>query len=428
MAKARVVLERSEPLLDEPVSLHVAGLKPGEFVRIRAASIDARGVRYESWADYQTGEHGVADPARLRPLSGTYKSIDPFGLWWSMCATPDGAFARDLNSVPTIVSAELDGRVVACANFVRLRIGPGVCVSAVREAGVIGTLFLPASNPAAAVVVLGGSEGGVSQAEELAAALAARGFAALALAYFGVEDLPAELVNIPVEYLETAIGWLAKHPAVAAGGVGLVGASRGGELALLAASRRCRVRAVVGFSASGILWPGFSSRALTPVPAWTRRSKPLPFAAPEPGDSIDMQPGQTIVLREWFEMTLRNPSLIAKAHIPVERIAAPVLLISGGDDQMWPSHLFGELIMRRLGSRRFRDLHLTYARAGHAVGRSPGLPAAPTASVDARGDRYYALGGAKAANARSAAHAWPRVIAFLSEHLPPVGKPRRDSA
>jgi len=52
-----------------------------------------------------------------------------------------------------------------------------------------GYLFLPAGKgPYAAVLVLGGSEGGVPQAK--AEWLARHGYAALALAYFRYEGLP----------------------------------------------------------------------------------------------------------------------------------------------------------------------------------------------------------------------------------------------
>ncbi len=41
--------------------------------------------------------------------------------------------------------------------------------------------------------------------EHAAALLASHGYAALALAYFGVEDVPKDLINIPLEYFGTAL-------------------------------------------------------------------------------------------------------------------------------------------------------------------------------------------------------------------------------
>jgi dienelactone hydrolase len=104
----------------------------------------------------------------------------------------------------------------------------------VREDGVIGTLVEPTEEPRGAVVVLGGSTGGMD--ETVATALAEAGFVSLALAYFGVTGLPERLAEIPVETVARGILWLRDHPSVGRLRVGLVGASKGGELALLAAS------------------------------------------------------------------------------------------------------------------------------------------------------------------------------------------------
>ncbi len=126
----------------------------------------------------------------------------------------------------------------------------------VREGGLVGSLFLPgASAPRAAVLALGGAGGGLS--EGAAEAFASEGFAALVLAYFGLEGLPRELVEIPLEYFEGAIAWLKGHPKVEAGRVAVVGNSKGGELALLLGATFPRdVGAVVGYAPSAVVWQG----------------------------------------------------------------------------------------------------------------------------------------------------------------------------
>jgi hypothetical protein len=84
-----------------------------------------------------------------------------------------------------------------------------VRVTAVRENGLIATLFEPVQTGRyPGILVLGGSEGGLRTAEPRAALLASRGYTAMALAYFGVPYLPAQLFNIPVESLERGIEWL----------------------------------------------------------------------------------------------------------------------------------------------------------------------------------------------------------------------------
>ena len=78
-----------------------------------------------------------------------------------------------------------------------------------------------------------------------AAHLAARGYAALALAYFGTEHLPPTLAEIPLEYFETALAWLARQPEVDPDRLGVAGVLRGGELALLLGATFPALRAVV---------------------------------------------------------------------------------------------------------------------------------------------------------------------------------------
>ena len=134
----------------------------------------------------------------------------------------------------------------------------GITRRPVLQEGLVGTLFHPVTEePRPAVVTLGGSDGGL--AEGTAARLAERGFAALALGYFGVASLPSELMEVPLEYFAEALAWLKAQPIGDAGRIGVIGASKGAELALLlGATYATDIRAVVGYSPSSIVWQGFS--------------------------------------------------------------------------------------------------------------------------------------------------------------------------
>src|SRR5947209_2937261 len=99
----------------------------------------------------------------------------------------------------------------------------------------VATLFHAADGePQPGVIVLGGSEGGL--ADRHAALLASKGFTTLSVAYFGVDGLPAHLHRVPIEGVRAAAAWLRERPQVAGDKVGVVGASKGGELSLLLAS------------------------------------------------------------------------------------------------------------------------------------------------------------------------------------------------
>lgn len=286
--------------------------------------------------------------------------------------------------------------------------------------GLVATLLLPppSERRGPAVVVLGGARGGLD--EHGAGALAEAGFVALALAYFGAESLPGALVEIPLEYVGRAIAWLRAQPEVGGRRVGLVGRSKGGELALQAAATyREHISAVVGYTPSPVVWQGLPADRRgwrePPRSSWTLNGNPLPFlplAKPRASDLprivLSMLAGK-LALRPAYERALDDDEAREHATIPLEHIAGPVLLISGSDDQMWPATALCELAMTRLARRKHpsADRHLTYDGAGHLLAL-PGSRPPDTGR--------FAVGGSPAADGHASDDAWPHVQDFLKHN------------
>jgi uncharacterized protein len=293
----------------------------------------------------------------------------------------------------------------------------------VEEEGLVGTLFCPSTpGPHPAVVALGGVGGGIREGG--AAALASEGFAALALAYFGVEGLPRELVEIPLEYFERAIEWLKSRPEVDAERIAVVGNSKGGELALLLGATYPKdIEAVVGYAPSAVVWQGitFDREAYYggPRSPWSLEGEPIPFARlarPLPAEMVRMVGfyfgRQPIVGRVFYERALADEKAVAAAEIAVEKINGPLLLISGTDEQMWPSTRLSEMAIERLKvhNHPFPYEHLRYEGAGHMIT----LPnSEPPPSWSSR----YEVGGTPEANEFANADSWTRVLGFLGKHL-----------
>jgi len=287
----------------------------------------------------------------------------------------------------------------------------------VRENGLVATFLRPKGDAVLpAILVLGGSEGGLRGAEALAYRFAEKGWGALAIAYFAKDNLPPRLANIPLEYFEPAVGWLKRQPLLRTDGLALVGVSRGGELALLLAAHNPAFTRVVAIVPSHVVWGPVGAFADKSVSAWTLGGKPLPYVSHvrEPDYSAKPYRGTPDFLAD-----LRQTSLVEDAAIPVEKIQGAVLLLSGEDDQIWPSTLMARLAMKRLAvaNHPYRFEHVSFAGAGHLItpGSDPGLIEAkhPTGIV-------LAFGGSKPANRAAQQLAWARIMEFLRADIRPA--------
>ncbi len=293
----------------------------------------------------------------------------------------------------------------------------------VEREDLVGTLFYPTTpGPHPAVVAFGGWGGGIREGG--AEALASEGFAALALAYLGTDPLPHDLVEIPLEYFAEAIAWLKAQPAVDADRIAVMGNSKGGELALLlGATYPEDVKAVVGYVPSAVVWQGKTSDQLSysldPRSSWSLGGEPLPFvrfARPLPSEMPRMTRfffgGSMATGPIFYERALEDGAAVAAASIAVEKINGPVMVISGADDQMWPSTLLSEMVIERLEAHDhpFPYEHLRYEGAGHMIIMPNSEPEGPQME-------RFKVGGSKEANEFANKDSWLKVLSFLRKFL-----------
>ncbi len=388
-------------MVDAPASIRVSGLQPAERAAIHAALVDGAHQQWNSHAEFVADAQGNIDTAKQSPVAGSYKGVSAMGLVWSMMPVskkigryrPPPAFG-----VQTIEFQLMRGKEqLAAASLEQVSIAPGVEQVTLRDGALRGTLFLPPGNPPhPGILVLGGSEGGLPSRR--AAWLASHGFAALALAYFRYDDLPRELADIPLEYFGRALNWMAQRPEIASGRLGVMGISRGAELALQLGSMYPVIKTVVAYSPADARRPaccGFTSEPY----AWTWNGNPLPFV-PLRGMS------------SHSDMALR-------AAIQVERIQGPVLLISGEADRVCESASMADAIVARLkrhGSA-YDVEHLKYPHAGHAAGLPEIVPAWQGQIMHPVSGRMMEMGGSAEGNFASSLDAIPKVIEFLKKQM-----------
>ncbi len=374
-ATIRFVVTPNPARADQPVTIRLTGLAPGQRTFLNAQFVDVTGAQWEADATFRADARGVVDPAIQAPLAGTYSGVRPMGLLWSATYSSGMLPPASLRATKALtLTATVGGQFVARVVTMRDVVTPGVTATAVRTGGLYGAFYHPTGGPPApGVLVLGGSEGGLNPfIRREAALLADYGYAALALAYFGAPGLPPALADIPLEYFGRALSWLGRQPGVRGDGLAVVGHSRGGELALLLGAHYPQLRAAVSYVGSGVV---YGSPMVRGTAAWTWRGRPIaPYTA-----------------------------------IPVERIAGPVLLLAAADDAIWPSPKLLQVAMERL--RRYHhpyaDQLVVYPGAGHLI-LSPYEPSNIAASGDA------------ADQAAANMDAWRRTLAVLGARLQPT--------
>jgi dienelactone hydrolase len=423
--RARLDIAPQRPLIDTELHIRVLGASPGCQVTVASASVDPAGQTWRAHATYVADSTGTVDLARDAPLDGTYQDADAMGLIWSMtpAGPPDPALSRDrLAPVPLQLTGESGGTQLDSRQIRRSFMADGLVRAEVRAHGLAGVLFHPDGiGPWPGVIQLGGAEGGLH--EDDAALLAAHGFAVLALAYYGMPGLPQTLQNIPVEYFGRALDYLLRHPLVRPGGVALMGVSKGGEAALLAAATYpSAVRAVISIVGSGLVTQGISQSVLTgslveilgtPVASWTFQGREVPYLpnVVTPQLEAAVAAGGPVALG-WAAPDLTRANEVAQAEIPVERITGPVLLISGGNDLTYGPAFQEAAAVRLARFGRAHDCkHVVHERAGHLIAAVPYRPT--TQSVFPGPGVPFQFGGTPAADAAARVATWREVRAML---------------
>lgn len=230
--------------------------------------------------------------------------------------------------------------------------------------------YLPSEKPQKVIIMLGGSEGGKSwsRIKKPIDLLVQRGYALLSLAYFKSQGLPDTLEEIPLEYFEKAFDWLSSQPGIVKDEYAILGGSKGAEAALLLGSRSPRVKAVIAFSPSSVIWQGIPADryelSRDPKSSWSAGGAGLTYLPYPP--EISKWDLRFMNLNQMHTSALQDSDRANEAAIQVEKIKGAVLLISGNRDRLWPAASMSEKIMDRLNAHNFIYAHEHLAlRGGH---------------------------------------------------------------
>lgn len=216
------------------------------------------------------------------------------------------------------------------------------------------------------IVGLGGSEGGNAWTSDhwkpTRDEFLAKGYAFLALGYFGCEGTPPLLDKIAIDEVHAAIASAAKHPKINSSKIAVIGGSRGADLALLLGSYYGDISCVIGMSSSHAVFPGHTQEFYSSC--WTFEGKELAFI-PINDEAVPFLMKHD--LRGTFEAMLNDTAAEQRCLIKVENIKAPILLLSADADEIIPADAMGEKMMARLRANGFKYPyeHMVY-KGGHA--------------------------------------------------------------
>lgn len=406
-------------VVGQPVPLSLSGLPPGATIEITAErAVDyPRDGRQRSLATFIADGSGRIDVSNARPLSGTFDRIDPSSLFWSM--SPNYLFSFGAKSNEVQLTAYLNSAPVARSKVVFQPSAVPITEEAVP--GFQGAFLLRPEGTTAlpAIILLGGGEGNDYFARSLGPRLAGQGFAVLGLPYYSPRSgwqpngqfptLPAAFEELPVERLDAAYRWLRQQPRIDGNRIGLMGQSRGAELALVASTVYPWIRATAAIVPTDVVtvgWGGSDGIERSPL---SLRGKALAFvpapALPRVLKRLNASlPGET--MRDAYEAgRLANPVAAARARIPVERFRGALLVAGAEEDTVWSSARAALAISERRAASGLSTSLNIFSGAGHALAGTGWEP--PPSG----------LGGNAEDTARAQRSLWDTTIAFFRAGL-----------
>lgn len=209
-----------------------------------------------------------------------------------------------------------------------------------------------------ALILLGGSEGGLSDYYDTEK-LTGLGYPCFILGYFGTQNTPSSLEMIPLEYFEKALADLENRLELKGKKIVVWGGSKGGELALLLASKYGQIKGVIAAVPSSVVFQGLGGKGAS---SWSEHGISIPFVPFAPYDYSKIVNSQYV---EVYRLSLEQSEAVSKAVIQVENINGPVLLLAGKEDTMWPSDQMCNMIAKRPDAYKFLHWYKLFSY-GHA--------------------------------------------------------------
>ncbi|MBS4539475.1 acyl-CoA thioesterase/BAAT N-terminal domain-containing protein [Clostridium sp. D2Q-11] len=412
----KITLSSTNQLIDQSLKLQITGLKPNQQVKIQAEMKDDVKRTWHSFGIFTADYEGNIDLDTTAPNEGSYTGCDPNGLLWSMqikdsnSSFPPIFFKMSTQSHKVSFYLLIEEKI-KYKSEVQINFTNSDTEQIVVQNSIVGKLFKSKEkNNLPAVIVVGGSTGGLFWTEQMAALLSSKGYAALALNYFDVQNdnLPSELIEIKIEYFKKALDWLKSKPEIDKNNISIMGISKGGELSLLFGSFFSKhLTSIITYVPSSHVFEGISMEVHQTKSSWTYKNTPIEFVQ-YPSNTKFSKNMNPIDIRIIHDNALNSATSkqLDSARIPIENIACPILMISGERDTTWPSSKMCRDMIQNLeeNNNPYQSKHLNFCNMGHTffLPNIPPMIDHPSVNVQ----------NAASANKK----AWEATLNFLDKH------------
>lgn len=409
-------------LIDETVEVVCSGCQINSEMTLIVDMQDQNKKNYQSKAMFLTDKQGVVDTSRDRPIEGSYVTLDPSGPFWSMTIKESGKDdyfeASENHGIDVTVKAVVKGKTEAERKFKFVFSNETIEEEVIDHEGLTGSFYTPIEqNTYPSLILLNGSDGG--RKANAAAFLSTKGYNVLALSYFNDEGVNKELENIPLEYFKEAIEWLKARPK-SDGSVHLIGYSKGAELALLLGSKFKELNTIIAGAPGAYITSGMKGGVFAPITGWTIAGENIPYLKNKypfrmiADYFINLLRKQPVSFLSIWKKTLKNKEQAKPYEIKVEQISCPIMLISGGKDQLWPSEEFSKLIENKRDNSK--DRYMYFENGGHFLSFPYSFSNLPSNTHMKIGKMTMDFGGDKESNAQAASASLTSILDFLDSN------------
>ncbi|MBN3346497.1 acyl-CoA thioesterase [Clostridium botulinum] len=426
----KIEISDIEALVVKKIKIKVMELGPNSKLRIsmKMELPWCKGEEYSSYGVFISDKKGEVDLDLAKPVEGTYKVNDSMGLIYSLkkSRTEGKNIAENISiDEPMIMNMVFESSDEKKEiNLKRLFKTEEVIIKHICEDEFSGELFYKEKSNSKTVLMLGGSSGDAQALALLAAPLASKGFNVLMVPYFASEGLSDKLEKVSLEYFEKIFKWIENNEITKSKEIFLHGTSKGGELALLLASRYKQIKKVVAVEPHAYCFQALNGMMVgNNVSSWSYKGESIPYIEVDNNIFFEdqkkaIEKGIPFGFASTYKKSIEKAVNKEEARIKVENSEADILMITGKEDNIWNSYDGCLEILDNLKKSNYKNNVelLTCDKMGHPIPVPYIIPISETLSMNIMGG-VFSSGGTIEGNAEGQFKSWERTIEFLMNPL-----------